>query len=68
MESTYDLIWSLLVFVLGMYIMLQYLFCKVKKLTTYTQLSDKYIRRLKAVAKLKGCDLSDVGDDREDIQ
>lgn len=27
--------------------------------------SDMYIRRLKAVATLSGCDLSDVKDDRE---
>lgn len=27
-------------------------------------LADKYIRRLKQVAQLKGCDLSDVKDDR----
>lgn len=28
--------------------------------------ADMYIRRLKAVATLKGCDLSNVKDDRED--
>ena len=36
----------------------------IKKQREKLYLADKYIRRLKQVAQLKGCDLSDVKDDR----